>query len=178
MFLIPILDELNSINMKGETEIFFHNWQTRRVPVHVLLFLYDLPAVAKMSGRTGASENFRVASVTWKYPPAQFKSVLQYYPSKIRQHLNERMRIVPQHQLHDPGKTSLAVIKRVLGLLDVEPRISKAKRRRISRAHGINLKTELVGLPTLIPYKSFPIDMMHETMNITRDLMEIWKGEH
>ncbi|PXF41662.1 hypothetical protein BWQ96_08613 [Gracilariopsis chorda] len=176
-FLIPIIDELNSSKKKAGTELVFHDGQKRRVLVHVLLFSGHLPAVAKMSGTTGASGIFpcRFCDLERTLLPSSNR---YYYPSKIRQHRNGRMRIVPRYQLHEPGKRSLAVIKRVLGLLDVEPRISKAERRRISRAHGIKWKTELLGLPTLIPYKSFSIDMMHETMNITRDLMEIWKGEN
>lgn len=53
---------------------------------------------------------------------------------------------------------------------------SKAAAERIQKEAGITNRSFLCSLATVIPFSSFPIDIMHLFYNISKEMIALWKG--
>ena len=95
-----------------------------------------------------------------------------YLRVKLRKLVDGRMRIMrycnmEAPRLQDPGRIDIT-------FRELLPNLTISKRKLIVTDRVITGRTAIFDFETIVAYKSFPIDMMHETMNLVPDFMKIW----
>lgn len=177
-FLSPLVEELQSLNENGGTEYKFYNGEVRKIRVHVLWVKGDGPSSCKTGGFVGAKEKhmFRFCDIEG-HKCSHCRSY--YFPSQIRiseaDRSNRRGRLVRKYHpdelpRRDPS-ANVSVFQQLEGTS------SKQHRKRLTTETSVVMRTVLYDIPTFIPFKSFPLDVMHIVMNLTGDMVTLWKGE-
>lgn len=164
-FMAPIIHEI--LNEFGNDGIVFKFYDGiyRRVRIHLVSVLGDLPVVSKLSGTLGhnARKPCRFCTITGVYS-ASHKHY--YYPSRIHA---ENGNITNLYNI-----TSLPTLteSRVREVYNDLQNSSGTELNEIRKANGIKEKSLLLSIPTLVPFKSFPIDVMHLLYNIAKYMIQ------
>ncbi|PXF49886.1 hypothetical protein BWQ96_00046 [Gracilariopsis chorda] len=136
------------------------------IRVHMIWFTGDLPAVKKFCGLKGhnAKRLCRYCNIEGVWSASNLD---YYFPSALR-HSGRRIILfdlspLPQRSV---SETVLAIEKL---------RLLEGKRKSdMQRATGINENSILFSLPNILPYTSFPIDIIHLFYNIGKDRLRLW----
>lgn len=178
-FLIPLLEEVTSINENGGSEILFFDGVRRTVRVHIVVFTGDSPAVAKLAGTTGS--NWKSSCRLCNHQGCYCSSAKHYYfPSKVRIEGDESVRAVWKrfYDIKQLDLRSPEAIESTLLLLERNREMSNAERVEIQKETGIKKRTVPLRFPSIVPFASFPLDTMHLCMNICKDFTQILRGEN
>ena len=73
-------------------------------------------------------------------------------------------------RLQDPGRIDIT-------FRELLPNLTISERKVVVTNRVITGRTVIFDLETIVPYKSFPMEMMHETMILVPDFMNIWNGK-
>ena len=176
-FLTPLVEEVNSLNANGGTKFEFWDGAVRRVQVHILFMKGDAPAIAKLSGTTGVNGVFPCRFCAISGTKAE-GCTHNYYPSAFRVQDGKSGRSRMERHFY-PNALPL---RRTQDVQEVwrkhETLRSQNARTLLAKSTGIKPRTAVFDLPSIDPYTSFPIDLMHMVMNLVKDFMGFWKGEH
>lgn len=181
-FFIPLKEELDKINDGNGINILCGDGIERSIRVHVLWITTDKAARVKLAGNCGHNGRCPCETCTIEgYWLPQSKHY--YYPSKI---LNTSLETNQSQngyttlfKIDDLPKRTVDSIQTVWSKLDsTNTTISNAEKASITVRTGIKPKTAIYSILTIKPFTSFPHDSMHHIMNVTKDLLEIWKGEN
>lgn len=178
-FLLPFVEEVQELNADGGTEFEFYDGKMRRVMVHLLWVKGDGPASQKLGGFVGARGK-RMCRVCNIEGHKCNHCGGYYFPSRIRISENEDGPRLRTKVYYNPSRLPLrtpAEITLTFQRLD-NPQLSKTHRREMTTRTGVKSRTVLYDIPGVIPFHSFPLDLMHLTMNLLKDMMSVWKGEH
>lgn len=177
-FLYPLVEEIRSINANGGTAFKFYDGNVRKVRVHVLWIKGDGTASCKVGGFVGAKGKHmcRFCDIEG-HKCSHCRSY--YFPSSIRvceaNETNGRRRNLRKY---DPGDLPIRDQREIASKFQqLANANTKHKRNRLRTETGIEMRTVLYEIPTLVPFESFPLDVMHIVMNLTNDLVTLWKGE-
>lgn len=166
-FLGPLVEEVKQIEYQGfGTEFLFYDGTRKRVRVHILWFTGDLTAVKKISGLKGhngiAPCRYCTLTGVWSVPHRHY-----YFPSYVTHsegifHVFDpaRLNLRTEHQSYN-------TIRQLLTLTGVQKAALQTKT-------GIGEGSILFSLPSIAPYQSFPIDIMHLFYNIGKDFIRAW----
>ena len=173
------MDEVNKINNGGKGTFFdFADGTRREVTVHVLWCKSDSPAAAKCGGFKGSNTKFhcRFCDVEGHYDVACRH---YYYPSRCMlsiqtEGVRRRMKVY-----YDPTNLPLRNSEDTSRVYDIleNDNLTKRERDELRKNTGLSRRTTIFGLTSLIPFVSFPIDIMHLTMNLVKDIVSLWKGD-
>ena len=178
-FMKPMVREINSINSGGGTEVELYDKTKSRVRVHVLRMTADLQALPKFSGHLGPSA--KQPCLCCDVPTVLLKSSNRYYlPSLIRelQSASTTRRVFRTKRQFEPRNVyprSAEISRRTLRRLSSSS-ISERAKKALSLDTGLKGRTIIHELSTFKPFEFFPIDTMHLGMNITKDLLDIFRG--
>lgn len=179
-FMMPISEEVKAINSDGGTTFKFWDGVSRTIQIHFLFMKGDSPATAKIVGTTGSNGKCpcRFCVISGCRVPG---SNHEYCPSVVR--LREESEDGDKWRLKrmfDPENLPLRSRSDIVATWNKfeDPYLSRAKKAALSTATGIKPRTVVFEIPSVFPYDSFPIDIMHISMNIVKDMMKLWKGEH
>ena len=167
-FFEPLIREIEDMNAGGGVEFTFFDGVTRRIRVHIMWFAGDLPAVKKMSGIKGhnGKRPCRFCLIAGIWSEAQRHT---YYPSKMRE--DEYSEVVT---LFDIANLPLRTVQENLNTISELAELSGRSRADLQIATGITEGSVAFRLPSIIPYASFPIDIMHLFYNIGKDMIRLW----
>ena len=161
---------MEETNRDGGFEFLFHVGVRRRVRVHVVWFGGDLPAVKKASGVKGhnGKRPCRYCFIQGEWCPVRRH---MYYPSTLQE--ANGLRLERRSNANALPRRSVqgnrAAITQIEGL--------RGQRRSAKETEcGICGDSVLFRLPTIVPYKSFPMDVMLLFYNIGKDLLRLWCG--
>ncbi|PXF41853.1 hypothetical protein BWQ96_08432 [Gracilariopsis chorda] len=166
-FLGPLIEELKELENDGRgTEFLFYDGKRRRVRVHMLCFTGDLPAVKKVSGIKGHNAKFPcrycVVSGVWSASHRHY-----YFPSYIRTSEGNRL-------VFDPSNLPLRTESQSRETIYQLSQMRGQPKAQLQTETGINEGSVLFDLPNIVPYRSFPIDIMHLFYNIGKDIIRAW----
>ena len=174
----PLVDEINDLNANGGTMFEFYDGEKRRVMVHIVWIGGDSPAVAKVGGLKGVNgvSPCRICDILGHWLA---EALHCYSPSRVKL-LREGDSGVRIKRYYDPANLSLRVVEQSESTFRILQDMSLTKRRRdrIAKATGITGRTVLYDLPSIVPFESFPLDIMHLIYNIGKDFLVLWKGLH
>lgn len=137
----------------------------------MLWVLGDLPVVAKLAGTLGhnAKKPCRFCSITGVYSSVRKH---YYYPSRFIDETGT-LRIC-----YDPAELPTLTEELVKESYDQISNSSGRQLEEIRKNTGIKNKSLLFSISTVVPFKSFPIDIMHLLYNISRDMIRTFvEGE-
>ena len=165
--LAPLINELKEDFGEEGALLKYFDGVYRRVRVHVVWVLGDLPVIAKLAGTLGHNAKLpcRFCNLNGVWSPTKKH---YYYPSRIMQDDQSHLTI---YDICSPPLRSLADINRIFNELAV---VNGTHLATIRTSTGIKEKSILFSLPTLQPFMSFPIDSMHLLYNISRQLLSIF----
>ena len=167
-YLLPFVNELLEIYDNGGAMLKFFDGIERKVRIHLIHFTGDSPAVAKtasLKGHHGMS-HCRFCMVLGVYVP---HCRGYYFPSR---YMTESGKLIVMYYVGDlPIRTEASVLA---ALFRLENATTAGERERISKETGIKGPTVLCLLPSMRPYKLFPIDTMHLFYNIQVRLLELF----
>ena len=169
--LYPFIDEVNSINSSGGTKLSFYDGATLKVRAHVMYFTGDIQAVANISGTVGPTGKSPCRFCVF-HGFCKGRSNYYYFPSKLRQVLDGRRRIIRYSNMETPTFRDPRRVDITFMQLSDEANLSVREREALIVDRRITGRTTIFDLKTITPFISFPIDMMHETLNLVRDFMK------
>lgn len=82
---------------------------------------------------------------------------------------------------YDPGNLTPRNVRRIKATwrsLRDNSGFSKRQRQALSTESGLKKRSAVFELDSVIPFASFPVDMMHLLMNLVREMVELWKGDN
>lgn len=179
-FIGPLVEELKEINEGGGTPLLFHDGVVRKVRVHVLWVTGDLSAIAKLAGVNGSSGKCpcHYCKITGVRLPASRR---YYFPSQSRiafENEKGRSRLVRHYDPVQLKMRNSDQVKATFRQLRDSSSLSRKQRSCLSTETGVKRETRIFEIPSIVPFYSFPLDTMHLGMNITRDMLELFKGEN
>ena len=166
-YLIPLLNELQSLERSNGVELRFYDGSIRQVRIHLLFFTADLVAMKRLlsiSGHNGKAP-CRFCKVVGSYLP---QSNRYYFMSTIRDSLSDEPNVLYDLRnlpLRSPNSISETIRR-------IESASQKQDADAISKATGIQGSLRLCTLRSLVPFKSFPPDIMHLFYNVQKFLLE------
>lgn len=167
-FLAPLFNEVKRILEAGGEELTFFDGVTRRVRLHLIWFTGDLPAVAKSAGVVGHNGKTPCRFCTIQ----GFYSNHYYFPSKIRLEGDLEPTV-----LYNPEALPRRTVERTLETLDMLGSCSIVERNLMRTDTGVRESSILFGLPTILPFRSFPVDIMHLFYNVSSEMLKLWMGD-
>lgn len=181
-FFIPLTEELNRINDADGIPILCGDGVDRKIRVHVLWITGDKAAKTKLAGYCGHNGRSPCETCTIHgYWSAQSKHY--YYPSKIfvadSDGSQSSSGFTTMFQFGNLPKRTVQSIEHTWN--EIAPgnaAINNSQKTSIIVRTGIKPRTALYNIPTIQPFASFPHDSMHHIMNVSKDLLEIWKGQN
>ena len=157
--------------------------------VHILFFTGDEPAVAKMAGLKGHNSKFPCRHCDIQGVWTSLHSHM-YFPSRCKvlketERTGNSLRISLGDEsetktLYDPSTPPMRnqdQIEISLASLDDDSPLSKSEKEKVSDVCGIKHRTIPLEFDSIVPFISFPPDVMHKFINICHDLMSIFKGQ-
>lgn len=169
-FFTPLINEV--LEEFGETglPLLFFDGIVRRVRVHVVWILGDIPVIAKLSGTVGHTGRHpcRFCTLRGTYVP---ESKRYYYPSRVKDehgHTNVVYDLSALNFRTDEG------IQISYAALDEARCVGESSLRSVRTSTGVKQKTILLSLPSIVPFYSFPVDIMHLFFNVSKDILSIW----
>ena len=170
-FFEPFIREIEDTNEGDGVEFTFFDGVTRRIRLHILWFAGDLPAVKKLSGIKGhnGKRPCRFCLIAGIWSEAHRHS---YYSSKMRE--DEYSDIIT---LFDAENLPLRTVEESLTTISELAELTGRSRTDQQIATGITQGSVVFRLPSIIPYASFPIDIMHLFYNIGKDMIRLWCSE-
>ena len=185
----PLKEEVDRINDRGGAMMRFFDGIERRVRVHVIFCTGEEPAVTKMAGLRGHNSKVpcRYCEIRGVWSP--FHSHV-YFPTRCEvivssgnaqkglqiSSCDEPTELMDIYDPSDPPMRTEDEIEIVLLDLDDDSPLSTNEKERLSRASGLKKTTVPLTIHYIVPYISFPPDIMHKFMNICHDLISIIKG--
>lgn len=179
-FFIPLIEEISKINSRCGIELKFHDGVTRKVKVHVM-WITDLQALAKVAGLAGINGRSPCRSCVISDIRLQVSNHY-YLPSKLRiadeGEQNGRIRMLKKYDSGNLTPRNVRRIKATWRSLRDSSVFSKRRRQALSTKSGLKKRTAVFDLDSVIPFASFPVDMMHLLMNLVTGMVELWKGDN
>lgn len=166
-YFAPLLHEIRE-DIGCDGSIFqFYDGVNRLVRVHVVWVLGDLPVVAKLAGVQGHNgrKPCRFCHVTgiWSPPNRHY-----YYPSKV---IQEDGTIIQNFDLSDPPSRTIDEIQSCYEALGQS---TGSELQIMQTQTGIKERSLLFSIPTLVPFSSFPIDIMHLLYNVSKEMLQLY----
>lgn len=177
-FLEPLLEELKLLGAGISVKLW--DGSTRTVRVHLLLCMGDIPAITKLAKLLGHNAIFgcRFCLVEGIHLGGT------YFPDKIMVdvgHDEQKKTVLKKRfDVRDlPMRTEAGTFQAFREIQGALSSRGKGAAEAIGKSYGLKgSASPLILLPTIIPYISFPIDLMHLVFyNIPRHWISVLLGE-
>ena len=178
-FLLPFIQEIRGMNMENGCEgarFLCADGIERCIKIHLVWLKGDGPASQKVGGFVGAKgrKMCRFCGLSGHLCPVCRS---YYFPSKVRIPTEGLPQMRHLYDLSNLPMRNASDIRDTWAKL-ADTRMTETSRKRLVTNTGVKPRTCIYGLETIVPFRSFPLDIMHLTLNLVRSMMmPLWKAE-
>ena len=171
-FLTPMINEINSTLPDGFPMKAFDGIE-RNVRLHLVWFTTDLDALTKVASLVGHNGK----------TPCRFCLIQGVYSSSSRHYyfpcsLLTQRSTTPTVRFDPASLPKRSGDSITIAIQEAVTASTLAERTSLAKETGIKGDSILFNVPTMLPYHSFPPDIMHLFCNVQKHLLNIHTGGH
>ena len=152
----------------GGFKVCFPDGVHRKVRIHLVWFTTDLAALGKVGGGVNGVNGKHPCRICWLHGCYVQECKHYYFPSWLYDENQEGGKRI-YYRARSTRSRSEQEIERIY--LKLESASSATQRRAISTETGIKERSVLCNVPTMIPFRCFPPDIMHLIYNVQKELL-------